>query len=677
MHDFPPPIEAFARPQAEPPDTRSASRFLWWLIRQQRDVVLAETLVGILWSLPLTLGPWLFGRAVDRGILAGDPHQTVLWVVILVVVTLVGAGSGTVVHTFAVRSWLISLYGTTKLVTNKTTQMGHILTRRLPTGEVLSVASSDSDQFGALMEVLARSASSLVAYLTVAGIVLATSVKLGLVVLIAAPVLVLIAMPLLRPLERRQTVERTRNSDLTSMATDIVAGLRILRGIGGERTFSDNYNRQSQRVRFAGVAAGFWQAIGDGSAVIFSGLFLVVLIWLGARDVLGGALTVGQLVSFLGYGLFMVGPVRTFFEFAQKWVRSLVSARKAIAIFSSEPPWREPDRPAALPAGAAIADDASGFVARPGELTVVVSAVPDDSAALADRLGRYLPDEQSQVSGQLDEGVKGRTARRERARRRAELSRLADQDVQRAASPWGVRVGDVDLADVPLTHVRERILVSDTQSVVFAGTLQEAVDPHARLTRERAEEVLRTAAAEDVYDALPGGWQGRIDERGRGLSGGQRQRVVLARALGMDVETLVLVEPTSAVDAHTEAVIAERVADLRTGRTTVVMTVSPLWLHHADRVVLLVDGQATAAGRHEELIASTAAYRQVVARNLDDPDVPDEVTTPPAPGPAGPGLEHGWQHEADFRLHAGVGVGENDDDGAGRDGRTPAGQERR
>ena len=98
--------------------------------------------------------------------------------------------------------------------------------------------------------------------------------------------------------------------------------------------------------------------------------------------------------------------------------------------------------------------------------------------------------------------------------------------------------------------------------------------------------------------------------------------MVLARALAAAPPVLVLVEPTSAVDAHTEARIAERVARLRAGRTTVVCTVSPLWLHHADRVVLLTDGQVTATGRHDDLIHDDPAYRAVVARALDE-----EVTT--------------------------------------------------
>ena len=115
------------------------------------------------------------------------------------------------------------------------------------------------------------------------------------------------------------------------MATDIVAGLRILRGIGGEETFGRNYAEQSQSARRAGVSSGIWQAAVEAVGVLLSGIFLVSLVWLGTRQVNAGELTVGQLVSFLGYGLFMVGPIRTFFELAQKSTRALVSARRAMA----------------------------------------------------------------------------------------------------------------------------------------------------------------------------------------------------------------------------------------------------------------------------------------------------------------------------------------------------------
>lgn len=620
MHNFPPVISVFHTLPGEtptpPPDLTSPSRFLLWQMRQQAPVIASATVVGILWQLPLTVGPWLVGRAVDRGILAQSADATLQWTGLLLLVTIVGAVFGIAMHTLVVRSWLIALYGTTLMVTRKAAQLGHVLPRRTPTGEVLSVASSDADEFGALTEITARGFSQFVAYLTVATIVLLTSPTLGLMVLAAAPVLVGVALPMLRPLHRRQQTERTRNSTLTSMATDIVAGLRILRGIGGESTFGRNYARQSQLTRQAGVSAGVWQAAIEAVGVLMSGCFLVLLMYAGTRAVDSGELTVGELVSFLGYGLFMVGPIRTFFEFAQKLTRALVSAQKAVAVLELTPPWRAPASPVSLPANGDLVDESSGFVARPGQLTVVVSAVPESSAALADRLGRWFTVDEEPPPLLESTGRRwGRPAKAE-LRKRREL--MAARDAARAAQPWGVTYGGVDLGRVPLDELRRTILVSDTNSRLFAGTLQNAVDPHNSLTREQAEEALRTAAAEDVYDALPGGWGGELDERGRGLSGGQRQRVVLARAISADPRILVLVEPTSAVDAHTEARIAERLAEHRRGKTTVVTTVSPLWLHHADSVVLLSGGRVLAEGTHDDLLTNEPDYRDVVLRTMED-----------------------------------------------------------
>lgn len=627
MRDFPPRVSVYrALPGETPtpaPDLRSPASFLWWQLRQQGSVVLSATLVGILWQLPLTVGPWLVGRAVDRGILAHSVPATVQWTTALLVVTLIGAAFGIAMHTLVVRSWLIALYGTTLTVGRKAVQMGHVLGRRTPTGEVLSVASGDADEFGGLTEITARASSQLVAYLTVAVIVLLISPKLGLMVLVAAPVLVGVALPLLRPLHHRQQAERRRTSTLTSLATDIVAGLRILRGIGGESTFGRNYRRQSQLTRQAGVSAGVWQAAIEAVGALTAGCFLVLLMYAGTRAVESGDLTVGELVSFLGYGLFMVGPIRTFFEFAQKLTRSLVSARKAVAVLELTPPWRTPPEPLHLPADGDLVDEATGFVARPGLLTVVLSSVPESSAELADRLGRWftVEEEPPPLEEHGRDAWRRRGRARSRAQRRARRLEIAARDAERASRLWGVRFADVDLSRVPLEEVRRRIVVSDTAGHLFAGTLQDAVDPHHVLTRRQAEELLRVAAAEDVYDALPGGWAGVLDERGRGLSGGQRQRLVLARALGADPWVLVLVEPTSAVDAHTEARIAEQVAAHRSGRTTVVTTVSPLWLRHADRVVLLEGGRVVAEGTHEDLLRDEPGYRAVVVRSMEDSHV--------------------------------------------------------
>ncbi len=616
MHDFPPRVDAYTPAETSRPDTRSPASFLVWLLRVQWDVVALLGVTGLVWFLPGALSPLLLGKAIDSGVLHGDMWATLGWAGVLTLVIVVGAAAGIANHTYVVRGWLIALYGTQKLVTRKAVQLGHVLSRRLPTGEVLSISSSDSNTFGQTIEIFSRTIGAMSAFVLVCVLMFTTSPPLGWVVVVAAPLLVGAASPVLRPLNHAQTAERTRTGELTSMATDIVSGLRILRGIGGERTFGNNYAALSQKVRRLGVTTGTWQAVTETISVLLSGLLLVALVWLGSHEMLDGQLTVGQLISFVGYALFMVWPLQTFFEFAQKWVQGLVSARKTIALLHPEAPFSEGSEP--LPPRPRLVDAASGVVAEPGRCLAVVSAVPEESAALADRLGRYLPTLQGTQEPEADESeLNGRAARLAREEKEARRAAVAERDQESAGGEWGVTADGVDYSRLALASLRRTVVVSDTGSQLFAGTLQQAVDPWGTHTLEQAQEVLHTAAAEDVYAGLPGGWQGRIDELGRGLSGGQRQRVVLARALLLDPEVLVLVEPTSAVVAHTEARIAERLVEHRRGRTTVVMTASPLLLHHVDEVSLLVDGREVARGTHAGLL-DDPRYRAVGGRGRED-----------------------------------------------------------
>jgi ABC-type multidrug transport system fused ATPase/permease subunit len=204
-------------------------------------------------------------------------------------------------------------------------------------------------------------------------------------------------------------------------------------------------------------------------------------------------------------------------------------------------------------------------------MTCLVSASPDETSALADRLGRLIEDS-------------------------------------------GVLLGDVELDRLPLEVVRRRILVSEPDPLIFSGTLRSELDPWARASDDDISAAIECAAAEDVLIALPKGLDETVDERGRSFSGGQRQRLVLARALLANAEILVLVEPTSAVDAHTEARIARQLHHFRAGATTVVVSTSPLVLDQADTVVLIGDGVVQAAGKHRELLRTHPAYKDVVTR---------------------------------------------------------------
>lgn len=202
---------------------------------------------------------------------------------------------------------------------------------------------------------------------------------------------------------------------------------------------------------------------------------------------------------------------------------------------------------------------------------------------------------------------------------------MADRLGRHGPGPHQTTWGGIRLDDLSIEDVRRHIVVSEPDPRLFTGVLRDQLlGPRsvetagsAPASDGRVNRALDTASALDVLDALPDGLDGTVEERGRSYSGGQRQRMALARALLTEAPVLVLVEPTSAVDTHTEARIAQRLATHRRDRTTVVTTVSPLLLGQADEVVLLEDGLATARGTHRELL-DHPAYRHIVLRGEED-----------------------------------------------------------
>jgi ABC-type multidrug transport system fused ATPase/permease subunit len=562
-------------PLADPgtPDVRSPGHLLWWLARGQWPTLLGAMAFGIVWMLAQAVMPALVGKAIDEGVTERDASALAAWAGALAAVGLVQTGAGVMRHRFSVTNWLTAAYRVVQLVTRRATHVGAGLPQRVSTGEVVSVGSSDLPNFGNVMDVAGRAAGAVVSFVVVAAILLRTSQTLGLVVLVGVPVLLFAIGPLLRPLQVRTLAQREMTGQLNSQATDIVGGLRVLRGIGGEDVFHDRYARESQRVRGAGVRVGRMQALLDALQILLPGVLVVVVVWLGARLAVAGTISPGELVAFYGYAAFLVVPLRTATEFANKLIRALVAARRFCSIWSVEPAISDPAGPVPLPADGALVDRESGLVVTPGLLTAVVAASPDHAARIADRLGRYLDGE--------------------------------------------VTYGGVRLDAVTRTEVRRRVLVSDASSTVFSGPLRHAVDPWGTADELTLADALSAASGDDVLESLPEGWDTVVEERGRSLSGGQRQRVVLARALVADPDVLVLVEPTSAVDAHTEARIAASLVERRRGRTTVVTTSSPLLLDQVDEVALVVDGRVVTTGTHHDLLRTDARYRRAVTRDDD------------------------------------------------------------
>ncbi|MYS56859.1 ATP-binding cassette domain-containing protein, partial [Streptomyces sp. SID6013] len=172
--------------------------------------------------------------------------------------------------------------------------------------------------------------------------------------------------------------------------------------------------------------------------------------------------------------------------------------------------------------------------------------------------------------------------------------------------------GGRDVADLAVEAVREHLLVNPYDGEIFAGTLRSNIDPTG--TSRVVSEAVEASMLTDVVALHREGLDHAVRDRGANLSGGQRQRLSLARALAADTDVLVLRDPTTAVDAVTEQLIARGVAELRRGRTTLVITSSPALLDAADRVLVLDDGVVTAEDTHRRLLATDEQYRLAVTR---------------------------------------------------------------
>jgi ABC-type multidrug transport system fused ATPase/permease subunit len=564
-------------PLADPgtPDVRSPARFLWWVVRGQLPTVLGGIAFGSVWMVALALTPAAIGRAIDQGVAAKDTSALLYWTGVLALIGLVQSGAGVARHRFAVTNWLIAAYRTVQLVGRQAADLGATLPRRVATGEVVSVGSNDLAHIGNTVEVLGRAAGALVAFVVVVVILLGTSMTLGLVVLVGMPVLLAAIGPLLKPLQRRNLTHRDMMGKLNTLAGDIVGGLRVLRGVGGEEVFHARYVRESQRVRSVGVQVGRLQSVLDAGQILLPGVFVVTVVWLGARLAVDGQISAGELVAFYGYAAFLLVPLRTATELANKYIRGLVAARRICNILALTPEIADPANPVAEPGRGELVDGESGVRIAPGLLTAVVSEDPQQSARIVDRLGRYADGEDT---------------------------------------PLPVTLTGVALRDLTREVVRRRVLVADTGATLFSGVLREQLAGGRPVSDMTLWEAIHTASAEDVLDTLPDGLDSMLEERGRSLSGGQRQRLMLARALVADPDVLLLVEPTSAVDAHTEARIGARLGAHRAGRTTGVVTASPLLLERVDRVVFVRHGRVAAEGTHAELLHTDPRYRRVVTR---------------------------------------------------------------
>jgi ABC-type multidrug transport system fused ATPase/permease subunit len=522
----------------------------------------------------LTLPPYLLSRAIDDGLRTDNFRATLAWVAVLFATGVLNAWLAIMRHRTMTKVRMDAGNRTAKVLVRQATRLGAALPRSISAGEVVTIGIGDVRVMAQALTVTGPGVGAVVAYAVVAVLLFQVSWLLAMVVLLGVPALVVVIGPLLGRLQGAEAAYRDRSGELAARFGDIVGGLRVLNGLGGKEAFANRYRAQSRRLLEDGYRVGAvtsWvQALASG----LPGIFLAAVIWLAARMAVDGAISVGQLAAVYGYVAVLVVPVSSFLEGGYDITRGLVSARRAIRFLSLDPGPAQSGPSLEAPAGPAdVFDPASGVTVPHGKFTALACDNHAEAVHVVDRLGRF-----------------------------------AESDVE-----WGGR----PIGAIAREQVRDRILVADNDADLFAGTLRNVVAGRHSPDEDNLAAAVATAAAEDIVQGLPNGMDSVIEPQGRNLSGGQRQRVRLARALLAHPEVLLAVEPTSAVDAHTEAVMAQRLRDVRAGRTTLATSTSPLLLDQVDTVHYLVDGRVAATGTHRELLASVPGYRRLVSRGED------------------------------------------------------------
>lgn len=443
-------------------------------------------------------------------------------------------------------------------------------------GEVLSLASADVT--AEVFFHIGRGSAALLGLLVAAVYLFVADPLTGLVVAIGVPLsLVAVSLPS-RAITARSTAQQEAIGAAGRSASDLMQGIGVLKSLGGERWALGRYRTLSRKAAAAGIATGSRSGLLEGIGALTMMAVLAAVILTAGLRVTSGGMGIGTFVAVLGVAAFFTEPMQSLAQIIGALARSRGAAAR-IADYLAEArargatapaPGAEPPTPQAprghVDSSSVEASEASGlrvslpplddvgpleFHAPRGALTAMVTQKPSDAARV--------------------------------------IAALAES----GSHEMIVAPHDVDL---------------------FEGTVRSNIALDHDADVEIDEQVLRASGVADIVELLPGGLDHRIQDLGTNLSGGQRQRVALARALAADPNVLVLHDPTTAVDAVTEAAIANEISELRRGRCTLVLTSSPAFLAAAETVVFVEEGTSAVIGDHSQLAENSQAYREAVSR---------------------------------------------------------------
>ena len=458
------------------------------------------------------------------------------------------------------------------------------------TGEVLSRLTTDTGivetMVGINSSIALRNALTMLGAIVMMAIV---SWKLALAVLLVVPAVLIPLILFGRRVRTLSTAAQDRFAEAVGYAGETLDQLDTVQAFGRERRAGLQFGEAVEVAFGASVKRLF--ARGMLTVAVMSFVFgsVVGVLWLGAQQVRAHLLSGGALLQFIFLAILAAGAMNALQEVWTEVQKTAGAMQRIGEILATEPGIAPPARPRALPS------PARGEIAF--EDVVFHYPARAELPALNGFSLRVRPGETVALVGPSGAG-------------KSTVLRL----LLRFYDPQGGRVtlDGVDLREAEPSEVRERMALVAQDAALFSGSVSDNI----RFGRHDADETAvrnaaRAAQAEGFIQALPGGFDSRVGERGKTLSGGQRQRLAIARALIRDVPVLLLDEATSALDAENERLVQRALEEAMTGRTTLVIAHRLSTVLRADRIVVMEDGRVVEEGRHAELLAKGGLYARL------------------------------------------------------------------
>ncbi len=579
--------EARPTPEPRPPEAGGwVRRLAPFLFAHRRDVGLAFGMavagqaVGVVTP--------LISRAVIDDLTDPQDQPIAPWLVLLVLCGVFSFAAAYVRRFYGGRVSLDVQFDLRNAVYERLQRLDFGTHDKLQTGQLVSRASSDVAMMQSLLALLPIMLGNVVLFVLSLCVMLWLSPPLTLVALVAAPCMLVVALRLRTTVFPASWDAQQRAGEVAGVVDEAVTGVRVVKGFGQEDrelhhladVGADLYR---SRARLVGLQARYTPALS-----VIPVLAQVAVLAFGGWLAIEGHITLGTFVAFSSYLVQMVAPVRMFAMLMAVSQQARAGAERLLDVLDANPIVAEHDDATELPPalGDVRFDDVRfGYTTTEPVLDgFTLHVAPGETVALVGGSG----------SGKSTVALL--------------LPRFYD------VAAGTVTIDGIDVRDVTFDSLRGQVGVVFEESFLFSDTVRANIAygrPDA--TEEEVRRAARVAEADGFIEALPDGYDAVVGERGLTLSGGQRQRIALARAIITDPRILILDDATSSIDSTTEEEIHAALRHVMAGRTTLLVAHRRSTLRLADRIVLVDGGRVVDQGSHEELLARSERYRDLLA----------------------------------------------------------------